>query len=197
MVCVRAMNIKIVTLAVLGLALTALPASAVELVVNGGFETGDTSGWSDTSDSGNVLVGNSAHGGAFGYLNGSVEPPGVLSQLIATIAGESYAYSFWLENDGAPNSFTASLGGIPLVVLVDADSFLYQQFSGSVIAPADNTSLSFAFSNAAAFWGLDDVSVDAPPVSDVPEPMTWALLLTGFAVAGTVLRRRHSTLAAA
>lgn len=38
---------------------------------------------------------------------------------------------------------------------------------------------------------FDNVVLDAPVVSGVPEPTTWALMITGFGLAGTALRRRR------
>lgn len=44
---------------------------------------------------------------------------------------------------------------------------------------------------------FDNVALDAPVVSGVPEPASWALMITGFGLAGTALRqRRRRTLAA-
>ncbi len=42
---------------------------------------------------------------------------------------------------------------------------------------------------------IDDLSVLAAPVSAVPEPASWALMLTGFALAGAALRRRRAIVA--
>jgi hypothetical protein len=42
---------------------------------------------------------------------------------------------------------------------------------------------------------IDDVSVLAAPVSAVPEPAGWALMLAGFALTGTMLRRRRAAIA--
>ncbi len=42
---------------------------------------------------------------------------------------------------------------------------------------------------------IDDVSVLAAPVSAVPEPASWALMLTGFGLAGAALRRRRAVVA--
>lgn len=48
--------------------------------------------------------------------------------------------------------------------------------------------------------GSDGTVVPAtltPPVSAVPEPATWAMMITGFGLAGTALRRRNRALAPA
>ncbi len=45
--------------------------------------------------------------------------------------------------------------------------------------------------------GIDDVSVLAAPVSAIPEPASWALMLAGFALTGTMLRRRRTAIAIA
>lgn len=36
---------------------------------------------------------------------------------------------------------------------------------------------------------LDNVQVTAAPITAIPEPATWALMISGFGLAGTVLRR--------
>lgn len=182
----------------------AYPAAAVELVVNGGFETGDLTGFADTSGSA-AFVGSFANSGNFGYINGSAGPPGTLSQTVATVAGQSYTYRFFLANDaGAPNSFIAALGGVTLVTLTNAPATNYTLFTGTVVANVNNAVLSFTFLNQPAFFALDDVSLDGPRFGSggdggggvVPEPASWALLVTGFALTGTALRRRSRALPA-
>ena len=87
--------------------------AATELVVNGGYETGNISGWTLTGNTGfsSVPTG-AAFTGSFGYSNGAVGSFGVLSQTVATVSGATYAYSFALRNNGGPgNAFEASLGG--------------------------------------------------------------------------------------
>jgi len=39
-------------------------------------------------------------------------------------------------------------------------------------------------------WQLDNVAI-APTPAAVPEPATWAMMLVGFGLAGTGLRKRH------
>ena len=177
----------------------AVSASAAELVTNGGFETGDTSGWTLTGNPGFSFVTAPGHSGQFAYFNGAVGSSGVLSQTLATVAGQSYDFSFWLQNDGGtPNSFTASLGGVTLATFANAPGFAYTLFSGSVVAASDNGTLSFAFQQDPAYWRLDDVSL-VSGAGGVPEPAAWGLMLIGFLGAGGAIRagRRRQAAAAA
>src|SRR5664279_4841911 len=101
------------------LAMFASVAVHANLVTNGGFETGDFTGWS--------VFG----AGAFDGVDGSVpqsgtyaaffgEPvlaPSGISQTLATTAGKLYTVTFWLANEvdvtgnGIPNSFAFNWNG--------------------------------------------------------------------------------------
>ena len=179
----------------------AVSASAAELVTNGGFETGNLSGWSLTGNTGFSGVTTSpVHSGQFAFFDGAVGSLGTLSQTVATIAGQSYNFSFWLQSDGGtPNTFTASLGGVALTAaLVNSGSFSFTQFSGTIVAASNNATLSFGFRDDPGFWELDDVSL-TNGIAGVPEPASWALMLTGFLGAGAAIRanrRRQGAVAA-
>jgi hypothetical protein len=179
----------------------AVSASAAELVANGGFETGDFSSWSLTGNTGFAgVTNNPVHSGQYAFFDGAVGSLGVLSQTVATVAGQSYDFSFWLRSDGGtPNTFTASLGGVSLIApLVNASAFGFTQFSGTIVAASNNASLSFSFRNDPGYWGLDDVSL-TNGVGGIPEPGTWGLMLTGFLGAGAAIRanrRRQGVVAA-
>lgn len=179
----------------------AVSASASELVANGGFETGSLSSWSLTGNTGfSGVVSTPVHSGEFAFTDGAVGSPGFLSQTVATVAGQAYDFSFWLRNDGGtPNAFSASLGGALLTTLTNAGgAFDYTHFFGTVVAASNNASLTFAFQQNPAFWSIDDISL-TNAVGGVPEPASWALMLTGFLGAGAAIRanrRRQAVLAA-
>src|SRR3954470_19192360 len=75
---------------------------------NGGFETGDFTGWGSdqegaavTSDPRNV------HSGIYGLSLGTVGTLGHLTQTLHTTPGSNYLISVWLNNTngGSPNEF--------------------------------------------------------------------------------------------
>lgn len=47
------------------------------------------------------------------------------------------------------------------------------------------------FGSNAGAWVADDLSFTADLSSSVPEPGVWAMMITGFGLAGGVLRRRR------
>ena len=182
--------------------------NAVELVSNGNFESINSpsfefyqtvnAGMNNISDW--TVGGTSVDliNGAYGAVSGnSIDMlgspgPGTLSQNLATIVGQKYVLSFDLSANG--------IGGDSKDIFVNIGSAAQLKFTGDMnhhvtefinyTATSALTSLSFT-SAASGYSGavLDNVSVTIA----VPEPDTYAMLLTGLGLMGFMVRRRKKT----
>jgi hypothetical protein len=137
------------------------------IVVNGGFESGDFTGW---ILSGNPIPGNvdnsQPHSGQFAANLFAQDAPGFMEQFLATTPGASYTLSFFLASDGeTPNSFSAQVDGKALLDQTNLAAFSYTQFSFTFVAASNSTDLKFGFRDDPGVLHLDDISVNA-----VPEP---------------------------
>lgn len=152
-------------------ALSLVTSSAQNLVTNGGFETGDFTGWTLVEPNGFSNVGGDptfAHSGNFhANLAPDVGQTGSLSQVLSTTAGTAYVLTFWLANNTTvpTNFFQAYINGM-LVTASTSPPFnstgVYQQLFASFVATGASTTLEFRYRNDQDFWRLDDVSVSVP-----------------------------------
>jgi hypothetical protein len=162
----------------LGLAQPQLKAA----VLNGGFETGDFTGWTLSGNTDGIGVETGLitfsdfhpHSGSFFAVLGSVGSDGFLSQTLSTVAGGSYLISLSVASDGqTPNDFSVSFDGQELYSATDLPQSDYITLSLNGTAATDSTNLSIAFRNDPGYLALDDVSV-----SQTPEPPTMLLLFS-------------------
>jgi hypothetical protein len=176
-------------------------AVAGNLVLNCGFETGDTTGWVFTpAPSGSnfgVEGGEFANSGAFGAQFGATDPfDDFLSQTLSDHAGSDYTFSFYVTNLGdapADNAdFTAEWNGT-LVYSAPTTAFPYTQESFTVMGTGNDT-ITFSGRQLDSWYALDDVVVRQSP-SVVPEPGYMALLAIGLLGGIVLARRRRSELA--
>ena len=185
--------------ALAGLLGATLPASAaVNLVTNGGFETGDLTGWSVNPSGGWFLdfSGLTAFDGAHFASTGCVNSFCDLTQSLATQAGATYTISFAFNpgaDAGIPgdptNAMTRILwDGTPIFAIAGGVEGWATVTLPAQLATGATTDLTFSGFQNPSWNGLDDVSVflaSAP----VPEPATWIMLILGFGLTGAMLRK--------
>jgi PKD repeat protein len=140
------------------------------LVVNGGFETGNFTGWTEGGNFAACFVSSSptyVHSGQYGAQLGPGGTLGYLSQTLATTAGKSYLLSFWLNSQGGtPNEFLVSWNGTNLIDQTNLGITGWTNLQFTVSATGAGTALEFGFRNDPIYFGLDDISVTTiSPVS--------------------------------
>src|SRR5262245_42475418 len=94
---------------------------------------------------------------------------GILTQNIATTAGQHYTLSFWIEsdNDGRTpiNHFAAEWNGQTLIDLTNAPDSGYQLYTFDVVGITGKSVLEFDGYNHPDAWRLDDVTLTGPEVA--------------------------------
>jgi hypothetical protein len=173
-------------------------ASAVNLVANGGFETGDFASWTHFGgvDSQDGVCNNACpHSGTFGASFGTLFSDSGITQDIVTVPGAHYTVSFWFRNrtlgEGISNDFLISFGGATLTSGTNVSPFLYTLFSFDAVANSTSSTLSFSFRNEPSFFNLDDVTVEA---AATPLPAAFPLFAAGGTLLGFLAWRRKRKL---
>jgi PKD repeat protein len=140
------------------------------LLVNGGFETGDLTGWTQVGNTLANVTTAFAHSGSYSVQFGGVVTPALLEQNIATTPGATYLLSFWLNNynggnlngiGGYQNEFFALWNGQPLVVNPDMAAFGWTNFQFVVTATGASSTLEFGGVDYSSYLFLDDVDLES------------------------------------
>ena len=173
--------------------LSPLSAYCQELAVNGGFETGNFTGWTNPL---NAVVNDNVfpHTGTQDarFANGT------LIQTFTTIPGIRYIFSYWVAHTGTNlfNSFTATVfdGGNANVVqnLVFQGNTAYALRTFSYIATSTTATINFTtlFTNGSGRFRVDDVSFfQVAPELD-PATSTLPFLFAGMLLALGQKRRQ-------
>jgi hypothetical protein len=160
------------------------PASA-NLVTNGGFETGDFTGWTLGGTGVAGVDSNNPHSGSYAA---SFCCDVTLTQTIPTVAGATYDLTVWFAHFFPANSIQIYWNGNQIenaTLITDANYFL-STYAG-LVATGSLTEIEFVFGGEGAVY-LDDVSVTGV---GVPEPFSTLWLALPFA--GLIAFRRFRT----
>jgi len=170
----------------------AFASAATELVSNGGFETGDLSGWTCLDANYCEATTGTPHSGTYslqGYDNVGFA---TLSQTIATTTGASYDFSAWVYSnyDNPANIFGYSLDGGATTSL--GTSTVYTQILDTFVASGTSAviSLFFETDGGTGTIRIDDISV--VQTAAVPVPAALPMLLLGLGGLGVAARRKKA-----
>ena len=131
--------------------------------VNGGFETGDLTGWSSSGVSAQGLF----IGGALGNYAAELHAGGgFLEQDAATTAGQHYTLSFYVAGDAEsnPTSLSVFWDGAQILAVSNASPG-FTQYTFDVVGDASDptTQLFFDFSGSSGVQFVDQVSISPTP----------------------------------
>jgi hypothetical protein len=166
--------------------------ASADLVFNGGFETGDFTGW---ILSGNPIPGKvdtiNPHSGTYAADLTALGSPSFMEQFLATSPGVTYDLTYFLDvssaSNIAPMEFIAQVNGITLFDQTNLPPQPYTRYSFPFIAKGTSTDLKFGFRYDAGSFFLDDISVTTTPE---PASIWFGLLVTAFTI--VFVRRRSS-----
>jgi hypothetical protein len=161
-------------------------ASATNLVVNGGFETGDFTGWTVSGPDFNGWNGistNGPHSGAYSAYFGNPTDLNYISQYLTTVPGESYLLTLWIAQQPSPqtpdNEAVLYWNGVEIGDGVNLPVRPWTEEQTIVTATGTSTELEFGAMDAPGWIALDDISVE--PM--VPEPAPVLLFGSGLLLA--------------
>jgi hypothetical protein len=205
---------KSILTAALTLVTFASQASALNLVQNGSFEANtqavdtwaiyqdltDWTGGRNGIELRNSVAGEAQSGNNFVELDTTKNSS--MSQVLTLTQGGTYQFSFWYaarpDNGSKPkatDSLEWSVDGTTGKVLQNwktTGATTWQQFSQTFVFDAPQTvTLSFFAKGKSDSYGGSIDNVSFTNITPVPEPETYAMLLAGLGLMGTIARRRN------
>lgn len=163
------------------------------LILNCGFETGDFTDWTVTNAATSPeldvtlnIPNSGTHDARFGAAGGEND---LLDQTFATISGDSYTVSFYVDSEAASatGQFIANWDGGNILTLTGAngtgtgpDTAGYEFYTFTETATSTSTDLQFGGNTKQNFYHLDDVVVTQNATSAVPEPSSISFVVAGL-----------------
>jgi hypothetical protein len=154
-----------------GATISSNAALTISLVQNGGFEDGNLTGWTESTNNEYISVNSDyVYSGAYGLEAGPVGSLGYISQSILTVPAQAYLLSFWLDSpDGdTPNEFQVGWDGDTLFDQVNMPETGWTNMQFIVVATGTTSVLEFGFQNDPGYFGLDNVTL-----TPVTGPTVW------------------------
>jgi PEP-CTERM motif len=172
-----------------GVGLSGQAIAGTNLLVNGSFETGDFTGWTQSGNTNlsgvtGTFAGLLPEDGNFQAFFGPVGSLGFISQTFSDVSGATYTVSLWEAGFGGnPSEFDVAINGTEYIDISPVPASGYAQYTFTFTGTGSDI-LSISNRNDTFEQLIDNVSV-----SGVPEPSTWAMMLLGFGGLGFVSYR--------
>jgi hypothetical protein len=137
------------------------------LIVNGGFETGDFPPWVQSGDTSFTAVLDRTvipvHSGNYALESGPTGSLGYISQTVTTMPGQMYRLSLWLDHpyNDPGTEFQVQIGGTTVDDQFNPNLPMYTQFTYNYMATGTSTTIRLGFFEPPAYFYLDDVSFSA------------------------------------
>ncbi|HRJ26963.1 MAG TPA: PEP-CTERM sorting domain-containing protein [Fimbriimonadaceae bacterium] len=182
------LKISIKKVALVALCLSGAASSHANLLLNGGFETGDFSNWTVSGPTLPTVVSDPHTGSFSANFAGSSPSLNSISQSFFANSGWTYDVSLWVKNNGiGDDRLMIQIGGDTPYDSFPIDTPLESWSLVSFLWTSDSTGPDGFFIRGfdPNTFQVDDVRIVAQPV---PEPATMAAL--GLGALALVRRRR-------
>jgi Pro-kumamolisin, activation domain/Viral BACON domain len=181
------------------------------VVQNGGFETGDFTGWTLNEsggpfsfvDDGENVTAIFPHSGTFFAALGDTSGVGTLSQTLTTATNQAYLLSLWIYSPNisptanTPNNFQVFWNGTNLFSHANLSPFnFWSNLVFVVTAIKTNSVLQFGEEDIPYYLGLDDVSatpIPLPNVQNISSVSKTKFSMTWNALPGLAYKVQYST----